>query len=89
MPDAAIAIDRLEPLQVALQFPPEIPFDQHLVARDRLDNFVDLMRRQILRAQIRIDIRLLQHPLRRARSDSVDVSQRRFDAFIGRNLNSQ
>jgi hypothetical protein len=88
MSDSAITIDRLQALQVTLQFAPKVPFDQHLVARDCLNDLVDLMRRQVLRAQIRIDIGLLQNALRCTRSDPVNVGQRRFDAFIGRNLNS-
>ena len=88
MPDSTITIDRLEALEITLQFAAQIAFNQHLVARDRLNDLVDLMRSQVLRAQVRIDIGLLQNPLRGARSDPVDVGQRRFDAFIGRNLNS-
>ena len=68
VPDAAITIDRLEPLQVALHFAAQIALDLDLVARDRVNDFVDLLRRQILRAQIRIDVRLLENPLGRARS---------------------
>jgi len=47
VPDSAITIDGLEALQVALQLAAKIAFNQHLVAGDRLDDFVDLMRRQI------------------------------------------
>jgi len=88
MADSAITIDRLEAFEITLQFAAQIPFNQHLVARDRLNDFVDLVRRQVLRAQIRIDIRLFQNTLRGARPDPVNVGQRRFDAFIGWNLNS-
>ena len=82
MPDSAITIDRLKALQIALQFAAKIAFDQHLVAGDRLNDLVDLLRRQILRAQVRIDVRLFENALRRARADAVNVGQRRFDAFV-------
>jgi len=88
VPDSTITIYRLKALQIALQLATKIAFDQHLVAGNRLDNFVDLMRRQILRPQVRIDIGLFQNALRPARSDPVDVGQGRFDAFIGWNFNS-
>ena len=88
MPDSTITIDRLEALEITLQFAAQIAFNQHLVARDRLNDLVDLVRRQVLRTQIWIDIGLFQYALRPARSDSVNVGQRRFDAFIGRDLNS-
>ena len=70
-------------------FAAQIAFDQHLVARDRLNDLVDLLRRQILRAQVWIDIGLFENAFRRARSDSVNVGQRRFDAFIRWNFNSK
>ena len=89
VPDSAITVDRLEALQVALHFPAQIAFDQHFVAGDRLDDVVNLMRCQVLRTQVRIDVCLLQHPLRRTGPDAVDVGERRFDAFIGRYFNSQ
>ena len=63
MPNSAIPIDRLESLQIALQFAAKIAFDQHLVAGDRMDDLVDLLRRQLPGAQVRIDIRLLENAL--------------------------
>jgi len=88
VPDSAITIDRLEALQITLQFAAKIAFNEHLVTSDCLNDLVDLMRRQVLRAQVRIDIGLFQNALRSARSDPVDIGQRRFDALIRWNLNS-
>ena len=45
MADATITIDRLQTLEIALHFAPEIALDRQLVVRDRLDDFVDLLRR--------------------------------------------
>ena len=75
MPDAAITIDRLQTLQIALHFAAQIAFDRQLAVRDRLDDFVDLLRRKILGAQIGIDVGLLENPFGGARADPVDVSQ--------------
>ena len=75
MTNATIAVDRLEALQVALQIPTQIAFDQELVARDRMNDVVQLLRRQFLRPQIRIDGSLLEDPLRGRRSDAVNVRQ--------------
>ena len=89
MPDPAITVDRLEPLQIALRFPAQIALDRDFVVRDRVNDLVDLLRRKVFRAQVRIDVRLFEDPLRSRRSNPVNVSQRRFDAFIGWYFNSQ
>jgi hypothetical protein len=88
MPYTAITINCLQTLQVALHFAAEIAFDLQLAVRDRLDNFVDLLRSKILGAQIRIDVGLLENAFGRARADPIDVGQRRFDPFIGWNFDS-
>src|SRR5437660_7616181 len=89
MPDPAITIDRLQTLEVALRFTAQIAFDRDLVARDRMNNFVQLLRGKIFRAQIRIDIGLIENALRDRRPDPVNIGERRFDAFIRRNFNSK
>ena len=89
MPDSTITIDGLEAFQVTLQFAAKIALDQHLVARDRLDNFVDLMRGEVPGAQVWIDIRLLQDAFCSARSNSVNVGQRSLDPFVRWNLYSK
>ncbi len=89
MPDPAITIDRLQPLQVALQLAAEIAFDHDLVGRDRMNDVVELLGREVFRAQIRIDVRLLENAFRRRRADAVNISERRFDAFVRGNFNSK
>jgi hypothetical protein len=54
-----------------------------------VNDFVDLLRGQIFRAQIWIDVRLFEDASGRGQPDSVNVSQRRFDAFIRWNFNSE
>src|SRR5205085_12459120 len=89
MPYPAITIDRLQTLEVALRFTAQIAFDRDLVTRDRMNNFVQLLRGKIFRAQIRINIGLIENALRDRRSDPVNIGERRFDAFIRRYFNSK
>ncbi len=89
MPNAAVTINCLQTLEVALQFAAQIAFDQELIPRDRVNDVVQLLRREFLRAQVRINGGLLEDPLRGRRPDAVDVRQRRFDALVGRDFNSK
>jgi len=89
MTNPAVTINRLEALQIALNFTAQIAFDRELIVRNRVNDFVELLWRQIFRAQIRIDTGLLKDPLRSAQTDSVNVSQRRFDAFVRWNFYSK
>ena len=89
MPDTAIRIDRLEPFQIALHVAAQIALDLELVVRDRMNDLVQLLRSKILRAQVGIDVRLLENALGRAQADSVDVSKRRLDALVRWNFNSE
>ena len=82
MANSPIAVDRLESLQIALKFPTEVAFDQNLVRGDRLDDVIQLFRRKALRANIGVDIRLLEDFFREARSDSIDIWKGRFDSLI-------
>ena len=89
MTNAAIAIDGLQALEIALNFPAEIAFDDDLLRADRLDDVVELFRRQAFRAGVRIHVGLFEHFLREARADAVDVRQGRFDAFVAGNFNTE
>jgi len=89
MSDAAITIDCLQTLEIALHLPAQIAFNRDLVARDRVNDLVQLLRREVLRAEIRIDIRLIENALRDRRPNSVNISKRRLDAFLRRYFNSQ
>ena len=89
MPDTAITIDRLQALQVALHIAAQIAFDLDFVVRDRVNDLVQLLRRQLFRPQIRVDVRLLQNPLGCAQADSINVSKRRLDALLCWNFNSK
>ena len=47
-----------------------------------LNDLADLFGAQIFRANIGIDIDLLEDALRGARADAIDIRERRFDAFV-------
>ena len=88
MPDPAITVDRLEPLQITLRFPAEIAFDRDLVVRDRVDDLIQLLRCKIFRPDVWVDIRLLEDTSRGTKTDPVDIRQRYLDAFVCWNFNS-
>ncbi len=89
MPNAAVAIDGLKPLQVTLQFAAKIAFDQSFIVSDCVDDVIDLLRRKVFRAQIWVNPRLLENPFCGTRPDSVNVREGRFDAFVGGNFDSK
>ena len=82
MAQPAIAIDRLEALEIALKLSSEVAFNQETACRDRLDDLVELLGAQILRAGIGVDVGLLEDLFRGARTDSVHVGKRGFDSLI-------
>ena len=88
MPDATIAIDGLKTFQIALQFPPQIALNFNLIIGDRVDDLVQLLGREFLGPQIWIDVGLLKNAPGNGRSDSINVSERRFDAFLRWNFDS-
>ena len=82
MTDAAITIDRLEAFQVTLHVASQVAFNLNLVVRDGVNDFVQLLRRKVLRANVRVDVRLLENASGRAKANSVDLSKRRFDSIV-------
>ena len=88
MPDATVAVDRLQTFQIRLNFAPQIALDRKLARSDRMDDVVKLLRRQILRTDVRLDVRLFEDLLRGARADPVNVWQRCVDALVAGDFNS-
>ena len=87
--DAPIAVDRLQPFQVALNLTSKIALDRQFTRGDRLDNLIELLVAKILCPRVGADIHLLEDPLRGARADAVNVGQRRFDALVARDINAK
>lgn len=89
MPDSAVTIDRLQSFQIGLQFATEIPLDHDVEIVDRVNDRIELLGAEVLGPDIRVNLGRLKNPLGIAGSDSVDVWQRRFDAFIAGNFDSE
>ena len=89
MPYTAIAVDGLEPLQVGLKFATQITLDRQLTRRDRLNDMIQLLGRQVFSAELRIHVRLLQNLLRGGRSDTVNIRKRCDNSFVARDFNSK
>ena len=89
MADAAIAVDRLKALEVALDFPAQIAFNHEVIGADGLDDLVDLLNRKVLRANVAIDVGLFEDLLGPGRPDAINIRQRGFDAFVAGDFNSE
>ena len=89
MADAAVAVNGLKALKIALHLAAEVAFYEHLLRIDRVNNGIQLLRRQVLGADIRVDIGDLKDPLGIAWANSVDIRKRSFDALVARNFYSE
>jgi len=89
MPLTAVAIDCLQPLQIALDFAAKITLDFELVVADCVNDFVDLLGAEIFRARVRVDICLLENATGSGETNPVNIGQRRFDALVRWNFNSE
>ena len=89
MPDPAIAVNRLQPLQVRLKLPAQIAFDQHPRVPDRLHDRVDLLSAQFLRPNVRCDVRNLQDTLGCRRAQPVDVLQANRNSLVVRDVDTK
>jgi hypothetical protein len=89
VPDAAIAIDRLQTFQISLHVTTQVALNFEFVIGDRVNDFVQLLRREIFSPDVWIDIRLLKDAFGSAKTDSVDIRQGYLDAFVGWNFNSE
>ena len=88
MADSPVTIDSLKPLQVRLNLTAQVTFNWQFAGSDRMDDVIQLLGGQILRADIRIDVCLFENSFRGLRANPVNVWQRCFDAFVSGNLNS-
>ncbi len=73
MTDTAIRIYCLKPFQITLHVAAQIAFNLDLVVRDGVDDFVQLLRRKIFRANVGINIGLLENAPGCAETDPVDI----------------
>jgi hypothetical protein len=89
VPDAAVAIDGLEALEILLQLPAQVTLDDVLVLLDDLDDAVELLVGQLLGPDVGADLGLLEHELGAGRADAVDVRQRGFDALFAGDVDTE
>lgn len=88
MTNAPVAIDRLQTLEIRLQFAAQVALDRQFASRDCLDDLVELLAAQIFRAQIGINVGLVEDLFSGARANAVNVGKRRFDALVAGNFNA-
>jgi hypothetical protein len=89
MTHTAVTADGLEPLQVLLQFPAQIAFNNILVLLDNLNDAVQLLVGEHLGAQIVADLRLIQNLFGPGRPNSVNVRKRCDNSFVTRNIDTK
>ena len=89
MTDATVAVDRLQALQIALNFPTQIAFDRDFARVDRVNDCVQLFGRKILGPDIRVNVGLFENLFRVARAHAINVGQGGFDAFVAGDINSK
>lgn len=75
VPDATMAFDTLQPLEIKTQFPPQVALDDIFAVQDGMDDLGQLLLGEVFRADGRVHGRLCQDDLGIDRSDSVDVAQ--------------
>jgi hypothetical protein len=89
MTDAAVTVDRLEPLEVLLQLAAQVAFDHVFVLGDDLDDPVELLVAQALGADIGADLGLFQDQLRPGRANAVNVGESGFNPFVTGNVDTK
>jgi len=73
--DAAVAVDRLEALQVARDVAAQVALDHPFVLGDHVEDLVELLLGEVLRPHVGLEARLL-HDLVGARgADAVNIAE--------------
>ena len=89
MTDATVTVDRLEALEILLEFAAKIAFDRVLVLRDDLDDPVHLLIGQRLGAEIRADFGLLEDELGPGGTNAVNVREGGFNPLVTGNIDTE
>ena len=82
MAQAAITVDGLKTLEVALDVTAKIALDEHLLRGDGGDDCAYLFWAELPGPDVRVDVGLLQDPLGGLGADSVNVIERGFDTLF-------
>jgi hypothetical protein len=86
MADAPVAFDTLQPFKIHADFAAEVTSDDVLAILNGVYDLGELLFRQVLRANARIDIGFGQDDLRVAGPYAVNVTEGNVDPLVGRNL---
>ncbi len=86
---STITLDRLQTLQVLLDFPAQIPFHGNPAFIDGVGDRRKLLVGQFARPDARIDSRPPENLVTGRQTDTVNKTERRFDAFFIGNFNSE
>lgn len=89
MTKTTVAVDLLEALQIDLDVPAEITFDDVVVRLDVGNNGTQLLIGELTRAHVGIDIELLQNLFGEAWANAIDVRKRSFDALFVWNIDTE
>src|SRR5215831_19348751 len=87
VPQAAIAVDVDQPLDVHRHFTAEIALDDHLLLDD-VTQPGDLFVRELIHARIRVDARARDNVPGRRRPDAIDVRKRDFHSLLARDIHT-
>lgn len=85
----AVTLDALEPLEIQTNLTAEVTLDDILALLDRVNDLGKLVLIQVLRAQRRVNVRLLEDGDRVDRADAVNVSKRDINPLLTRNIYSK
>ncbi len=86
--NATIAFDALEALEVHADFAAQVTFNDVLAVLDGMDNLGELLLRQVLGADGRVNIGFGQDVFGIAGANAIDVAQGDVDALIGGDFNA-
>ena len=86
---AAVAVDLLEALQIDLDVPAQVAFNDVIVGLDIGDDGSELLVGEFAGAGVRIDAELAEDLFGEAGADAVDVGERSFDALFVRDINTK
>jgi hypothetical protein len=89
MTNATVAIDRLEALEILLQFAAKVALDHILVLLNDLDDAVELLIGQRLGADIGADFSHFQDVLGAGRPNAVNVGESGFNPFVTGDIDTE
>lgn len=75
VPDAPVAVDGLQALEVGLIIAAQIALDEQTALGDGVNQRIELLGRHVLSAHVRVEVGLLDDPLSGRRANTVNIWQ--------------